>query len=203
MGVTVGAIVTPGEPLGPSDAHTAGSGVYASDGTLYASVLGSLESSPQPTGGLPTLRVSPATSSGLDTAALPTIGSTVTARVTKVTARAANTELLVADGRPLGDRFRGSIRQADVRRTEVDKVDMYACFAPGDLVRATVLSLGDRHAYFLSTADNHLGVVEATSVAGVAMVPINWREMQCPATNTREARKVAKVDAVVKEPMVM
>lgn len=55
------------------------------------------------------------------------------------------------------------------------------------------LSLGDARAYYLSTAKNELGVVSATSDAGVAMVPINWQEMQCPVTLQKEFRKVAKV----------
>lgn len=62
-------------------------------------------------------------------------------------------------------------------------------------MRATLLTLGDRHAYVFARADNHLGDVEATSVTGVPMVPVTWRKMQCPATNTREARKVEKVEA--------
>lgn len=52
------------------------------------------------------------------------------------------------------------------------------------------------HAYHLSTAENELGVVIATaegSPQGVSMVPTNWSEMQCPATLTKEPRKVARI----------
>jgi exosome complex component CSL4 len=84
-------------------------------------------------------------------------------------------------------------RQQDVRSTEIDKVDMHTSFRSGDIIRAEVLSLGDARAYYLSTAKNELGVVSATSDAGVAMVPINWQEMQCPVTLQKEFRKVAKV----------
>jgi len=50
-----------------------------------------------------------------------------------------------------------------VRATEVDKVELIACFRPGDLVRAAVLSLGDSRSYLLTTARNELGVVAAKS----------------------------------------
>jgi len=53
-----------------------------------------------------------------------------------------------------------------VRATEVDKVELAACFRPGDLVRAEVASLGDARSYFLATARNELGVVYAKSVEG-------------------------------------
>lgn len=45
---------------------------------------------------------------------------------------------------------------------------MYDCFRPGDIVRAKVISLGDARSYYLSTADNSLGVVHAKSLAGEA-----------------------------------
>ena len=59
-------------------------------------------------------------------------------------------------------------RQQDVRATEVDKVELIACFRPGDLVRAAVLSLGDSRSYLLTTARNELGVVAAKSATSGA-----------------------------------
>ena len=56
-------------------------------------------------------------------------------------------------------------RLQDVRATEVDKLDLYDCFRPGDLVKAEVVSLGDARSYFLSTSKNELGVVYAKSAA--------------------------------------
>lgn len=193
MSATVGTIVTPGEKVGSAETHACGTGVFQDDGVLYASLVGQLEElSSSDESGKSTLSVAPGTTGGTQTAVLPEIGATVTARVTKVTPRSAHTELLVMGERPLGSLFKGTIRQQDVRKTEIDKVEIYRCFAPGDLVRARVLSLGDRHSYFLTTADNSLGVIEAMSAAGVPMVPVNWTEMQCPKTKTREFRKVAK-----------
>lgn len=48
----------------------------------------------------------------------------------------------------------------------LQQVQIQACFRPGDVVRAEVLSLGDARSYHLTTARNELGVVYARSVAG-------------------------------------
>jgi exosome complex component CSL4 len=50
------------------------------------------------------------------------------------------------------------------------------------IVRARVISYGDVHSYFLSTAENELGVVYAESMAGSAMIPTSWEQMICPKT---------------------
>lgn len=36
-----------------------------------------------------------------------------------------------------------------MRATEIDKVQTQACFRPGDIVRAVVISLGDARSYYL------------------------------------------------------
>jgi hypothetical protein len=53
-----------------------------------------------------------------------------------------------------------------VRATEIDKIEIYKCFRPGDIIKAEVISLGDSRSYILSTAKNEYGVMYATSVAG-------------------------------------
>lgn len=184
--------VTPGEKVGDPTSHRAGHGVCLEQNTLIATLVGKLlQENPSADDSRPVLRVA-CSKFAEGRPPLPEIGSTVTAKIVKVTPRAAHVEILVVDGRPLRDLFKGMIRQQDVRQTEIDKVEVYKCFAPSDVVRAEVISLGDRHSYFLSTAKNELGVIYARSRAGVSMIPINWQEMQCPATKTREFRKVAK-----------
>ncbi len=54
------------------------------------------------------------------------------------------------------------------------------------------MSLGDQANYYLSTANNELGVIMATSEAGNAMYPASWKEYLDPVTGLRECRKVAK-----------
>jgi exosome complex component CSL4 len=58
------------------------------------------------------------------------------------------------------------LRKEDIRATEKDKVEIYKSFRPGDIVQARVSSLGDSQSYFLSTAENELGVIFAMSEAG-------------------------------------
>ena len=108
--------------------------------------------------------------------------------------RSAAVDILAVGTSPVPHRCSGVIRIQDVRATEIDKVKLHLCFRPGDLVRAEVLSLGDSRSYFLTTARNELGVIEAKSLGGELMVPISWQEMQCPKTRVVEARKVAKID---------
>jgi len=95
----------------------------------------------------------------------------------------------------LNEPFRGQIRREDIREFEKDKIEMYKCFRPGDIILARVLSMGEASSgYLLSTAENELGVVIAKSEhSGVKMIPVSWTEMQCPKTYNKEFRKIAKV----------
>ena len=125
----------------------------------------------------------------------PQIGDTVSAKVTKVNPRMAVCLIVCVNGRALAQNFPGVIRAQDVRATEIDTVEIYSSFMPGDVVRAQVLSLGDMNSYYLTTAKNELGVISATSASsGGQMVPISWQEMQCPLSLEVEKRKVAKLD---------
>ena len=89
--------------------------------------------------------------------------------------------------------LKGIIRREDVRQTEKDRVELSKCFRPNDVVFAKVLSLGDHQNYLLSTAGDELGVVLATSAAGVRLEPISWNEMRCPKTGVKEPRKTARI----------
>ncbi|KAG0475990.1 hypothetical protein HPP92_012444 [Vanilla planifolia] len=186
-------IVTPGEILGDSSEMIAGKGAYlAPNGrNIHASLTGRLLVLPPPSDSAEkrsTVEVVGHKAHG----AVPEPGVVVIARVTKVMARMASADIMCVKSKAVKEKFTGIIRQQDVRATEIDKVDMYQSFRPGDIVRAIVLSLGDARAYYLSTAKNELGVVSAQSIAGATMVPISWTEMQCPLTGQIENRKVAK-----------
>jgi exosome complex component CSL4 len=131
--------------------------------------------------------------------AVPAPGDVVYARVTRVGPRQAWLEVLCVGEppRPAAARYAGVLRQQDVRAAEADTVSLSACFRPGDLVRAAVLSLGDARSYYLTTARDELGVVAARSEAGAPMAPVSWQEMRCPATLAVEPRKVARVGGAV------
>jgi Predicted RNA-binding protein (consists of S1 domain and a Zn-ribbon domain) len=89
-------------------------------------------------------------------------------------------------------RFQALIRKEDVRAVEKDRVVMDEMFRVGDIVRGSVISLGDQSFYYLTTARNDLGVVMARSDAGNMMFPISWKEMRDPVTGAGEQRKVAR-----------
>ncbi|CAG7928860.1 unnamed protein product [Penicillium olsonii] len=89
-------------------------------------------------------------------------------------------------------RFQALIRKEDVRAVEKDRVVMDEMFRVGDIVRGSVISLGDQSSYYITTARNDLGVVMARSEAGNMMFPISWKEMRDPVTGTGEPRKVAR-----------
>ncbi|KAJ5587519.1 uncharacterized protein N7459_003284 [Penicillium hispanicum] len=89
-------------------------------------------------------------------------------------------------------RFQALIRKEDVRAVEKDRVVMDEMFRVGDIVRGSVISLGDQSFYYLTTARNDLGVVMARSDAGNMMFPVSWKEMRDPVTGAGEQRKVAR-----------
>jgi exosome complex component CSL4 len=148
-------LLLPGQPLSiPPRAPRpqSGSGTYERGSHILSSLVGEAQASGS----------SRSVQSGSSSRFIvPNIGSTVLGRVTRVTPRQANISILIVDGLPcsMGDRssasfanhaagedpmggdFTGVIRSQDVRATEKDKIRMGDCFRPGDIVRATVVSL--------------------------------------------------------------
>ena len=171
--------------------HESGHGTYIKDSYICASLVGTKRTlAATQDGDRPRVEV---VRSGTQPV-IPAVGHIITARVISISPRNASVDILAVGSDPVPHRCTGVIRIQDVRATEIDKVQLHLCFRPGDLVRAQVISLGDTRSYFLSTAQNELGVVEARSLAGEVMIPISWQEMQCPKNKVVEARKVAKID---------
>lgn len=153
---------------------------------------------------------------------LPAVDSIVLARVTRVQKRQATVSILVVTEDTTQDpnrtpsdndnvaailthaanpenhsntdelRFQALIRKEDVRAVEKDRVVMDEMFRVGDIVRGSVISLGDQTFFYLTTARNDLGVVMARSEAGNMMFPVSWKEMRDPVSGTGEFRKVAR-----------
>jgi len=120
----------------------------------------------------------------------PTVGAIVTATVVKTNIRTVNLE--ISPRAPLTETFSGLLRASDVRSSDIDSVELHKCFRPGDIVRARVLSLGDQRAYYLTTAEDELGVVKARSArTGSVLVPLDRKTVVCPETNETEERKAA------------
>ncbi|KAI0271330.1 hypothetical protein BC834DRAFT_858939 [Gloeopeniophorella convolvens] len=178
----------PGQPVplprGP--AFQLGSGVYTKDGQTRASLFGV----PLHQGSTLTIpRVKPHP---------PAPNSVVLGSITRLSPQQATISITVVDGVPLppGEDFTGVIRVQDIRATEKDKVKVGDCFRGGDVVRGSVISLGDARSYYVTTARNDLGVIFATSEAGGTMEPVSWQEMRCPKTGKLERRKCAKPEGL-------
>jgi len=179
--------VCPGQRLATIQELVPGRGTFVRNGHIYSSVVGYKEVVLQ-LEGAPILNVIREKESSI----VPQIHNIITARITKVNPRFASALILCVDFKAMKEPFPGIIRVQDVRATEQDKIEVYKCFRPGDIVKAEVISLGDSRSYFLSTAKNELGVIFARSVAGATMIPISWDCMQCPKTKMKEFRKVAR-----------
>jgi exosome complex component CSL4 len=174
--------VVPGQRLASSRDYSCGPGTFERRDWIHASVLGKK-------------RITAKTLSVIrdnDSPSLPQLDSIITGKVLRVNPRFAAVAIMVVDNHPCQDEFIGLVRVQDIRATEIDKIKVYNCFRPGDIVRARVVSMGDARSYYLSTAENELGVVYATSEAKYPMVAVSWQEMQCTKTGQRELRKCAK-----------
>lgn len=123
---------------------------------------------------------------------MPEVDSTVLALITRLGPRFATCEILVINNIVCRESFQGQIRREDIRATEKDKIKMEESFRVGDLVRGTVISLGDQSNYYVSTSENEFGVVMARSEEGRLMYPVSWKEFRDPVTGRGEARKAAK-----------
>ena len=119
------------------------------------------------------------------------IGDVVLCRVVKLMLNQISCDIISVDDMMLRTSARGVVRREDIRKSETDQVNMLDCFRPGDIIRATILSLGDSKQYLLSTADKDGGVRFAMSKNGNVMQPVSWLLMSDPVTGLTEARKVA------------
>ncbi|KAL3900815.1 MAG: hypothetical protein SGCHY_001067 [Lobulomycetales sp.] len=175
--------LTPGERIGASSSSELSSGTYERNGSIRATVVG--------------YKRTKGTSVCVERkrvakSQIPKVGDVVLGTVVRVNERFATLMILVVGTISVKDSFQGIIRVQDIRAGEREKVQMYKCFLPGDVVRAKVISLGDSRSFYLSTAENELGVILAKSLGGNTMVPLDWERMVDPRTEQIEFRKCAK-----------
>ena len=190
--IDVTLIVTPGDLLGNDSEFESGAGTFiANNHSIYSSLTGiknihyKLDRKEKPVISIHSSHAS---------ITVPQPGDLVTARITKINSRFASCAIHCVGSILLPSPFNGVIRSRDVRLFEIDSVEIGECFRPGDLIKAKIQSLGDHRSYFLTTAANELGVIEAISEAAAVMTPISWTEMECPITKVKEQRKVARID---------
>ncbi|KAH9808905.1 hypothetical protein DFH28DRAFT_598481 [Melampsora americana] len=176
---------TTGSQRSISATYQPGPGVFSRDGKLYASTAGYAKRE----GGI----VSVLRPTRL--ARVPVVGTIVTGLVTKLNKLQASLAIITVEDVPLpvGQDFPGVIRAQDVRQVDKDKVKIWTCFRPGDIVRAEVISFPTGSTgYLLATFRNELGVVFAQNTrTGNLMKALSWEEMIDEETGEREPRKVA------------
>ncbi|KAI5694155.1 hypothetical protein M8J75_011692 [Diaphorina citri] len=185
-------ICIPGQRICQLDSDIVGGrGTYVRQGYLYSTLAGtvSINKHIEDNKEVSVIEVS----SYKKEVIVPTPGDVVTARIMAVQQHLCKAHVISVGNTALSRTFRALLRRENVRATEIDRIEMYKCYRPGDIILARVLPLKELHSYQLSTAENELGVVIALSEAGEVMVPISWTEMQCPLTRLKEFRKVAKV----------
>lgn len=181
-------VCVPGQRLCVSDKfNIAGPGTYEQQGYIYSKLAGVIKLIQKEN--TRTIEVHGITEQSI----VPAPGDIVTAMVTTVNQRFCKCSIKCIGDIVLTRPYRGILRKEDVRAIDKDSIQMYKSFRPGDIILARIMPMTEAHTYQLSTAENELGVVIAHSEEGVAMIPINWTQMQCPKTLRKEFRKVAKV----------
>ena len=201
-----GSKVAPGDRIGTVRQVFPGVGTYAKGGHIYASTLGRMEistatsiSSSSNDGDGFTVSVVPRKPLAWSQVLQP--GQLVLCRVTRVSAPQCTVDILAIEGvgalqnnnNKNNTPAEGSIAREECVKSGTATREVQDCFQPGDIVLAKVLSLGDTRRYFLTTAEPELGVLYAVCYSsGKPMIPYSWKEMQCPDTHVKEARKCAK-----------
>uniref|UniRef100_A0A914X5B7 Exosome complex component CSL4 n=1 Tax=Plectus sambesii TaxID=2011161 RepID=A0A914X5B7_9BILA len=187
-------ICVPGERLfADGEEHRSGKGTHSTHGFIYASVAGFLHVVPSPIGEEKASTVEVRRFED-DDHAVPFLGAIVTAKVLNIGSRFAKCSIVCVGNSILSHPFNAQLRREDIQATERDKVEVQKCVRPADVILARVIGLGDNQtSFYLSTAEEELGVVFGTSDAGFKLIPISWTHMQCSLTGDKEQRKVAKV----------
>lgn len=193
----VNSTVVPGDRIGNVAQIRSGTGTYAKRGHVYASAVGRLTISPPSSDhhNTPVASVLLPPNRQYASTQVLSVGQVVIGKVTRVAFNQAIVEIVAAQGVALrhGITHEGSIRREDVRAGAGQEVQLHDNFRPGDVVLCRIVSLGDSRRYHLSTAEPELGVVRAIcATSKVKMVPVSWKEMQCPETKVKELRKCAK-----------
>lgn len=73
---------------------------------------------------------------------IPAPGDIVTAMVTLVNQRFCKCSIKCVGDIVLTRPYRGILRKEDVRAVDKDKIEMYKCYRPGDIILARVVSFG-------------------------------------------------------------
>jgi len=151
--------VVPGDILGQCTEYTGGIGTYIHGTALRSSLIGEVVLENR--NGSTIINVISKRVSARE--CVIEVSDRIFGRIVRLGSNQATVEIISVGDRILAQSSRGIIRREDVRASEIDKLFMHECFRPGDIVSARVISLGDSRHYYLSTAEESLGVVWAFS----------------------------------------
>lgn len=185
--------VLPGAVLGALGDYVSGPGTHCVEGSVCASLAGIMSVDDERTIEVKHWRRRIVSGALL----VPSVGSIVTGRISRITAGQANLDIVCCSETVLPQSAPGIIRVEDVFPATVDHtaVQMSNCFRPGDIVKARLTSIGDSKQYWLSTAEPTLGVAWARDSKGDVMLPVAWDEVASPATGSKQSRKAARPTA--------
>ena len=154
---SVDQIVVPGMRIcAAEDQYFSGSGTYLLHGYIYSSLAGKLRLVPKTVEATTTQSIKSETKEnannqsesyqdtisvevhppGQDLTVVPSVSDIVTCRVVSVNPRFAKLQILCVNETTLKDSFRCQLRKEDVRAHDKDRVEMYKCFRPADVVLA-------------------------------------------------------------------
>ncbi|MCW4015585.1 MAG: exosome complex RNA-binding protein Csl4 [Candidatus Bathyarchaeota archaeon] len=175
-----GLFVVPGDRLGVIEEFTSGPGTYVEGGTIHSKVTGCTL--------LDMLNKQVSVYPLVKSATVPQVGSIVTAMVSDVKNKNAVLSIFKVGDKTLSGFFKGMLHISGVSHGYVD--NMFNVCKAGDIMKAKVISTENR-SFFLSTADNDLGVVHALcSICGHVLQPGN-RGMGCSNCGNNERRKTS------------
>lgn len=88
------------------------------------------------------------------------------------------------------DEFTATLRKEDVRDLDKDKVELFKCVQPGDIILARVIGVGDSQTSFLlSICEREFGVKHAFGIDGQRMEPESLTVVKDVNSDYREPRK--------------
>ena len=175
-----GLFVVPGAQLGVIEEFTPGDGTYVEDGTIHSQVTGCTL--------LDMLNRQVSVYPLVPTANVPQVGDIVTALVLDVRNKNAFLRIYKIGDKMLSGFFTGLLHISGVSHGYVD--NMFNVSKTGDIITAKVISTKNR-SFFLSTAEQDLGVIQALcSMCGSLLEPKN-RGMGCSNCGNFEGRKLS------------
>lgn len=129
-------ICVPGQRLCVLDqTHVSGQGTYERGGYIYSQLAGVVDIVEND--GVQVVEVHVP---GGENTVVPAQGDIVTAQVTIITQQFCKCIIKCVGDVPLNRPYRAILRKEDVRATEKDRVDIYHCYRPGDIILARVVS---------------------------------------------------------------